>query len=274
MEILDFRKELGERVGIALDSKYVLFQDYELYNSETNESVNFKEFDELLDYKVEDKTIKEMIEEKKNVCEEDYGGRGAYSSSKRGGSLFSGKGARSAGRGSGESMKPLPPAYINSITGGRYKSLEKTSNEFGKKFLNEGREYAGVIDEQGFALDYTKGNKASVQHLERPGAWSIHNHPSKVLNAKAKNGTVYYNAPSGPDLRNWALGKGKGTIVVASGNRTRYTMTKSNNFKGKDFVKGMKGAKSTGYKNYDSDVDKWLKANQKKYGYKYSKKKF
>lgn len=273
MEVLDFKKELEDREGIVLNDNYILFKDYELYNNQTNESVNFKKFEEVLDYKIEDKTVKEVIEEKEDVSELDYGGRGA-SSSGGGASLFSGKGERKAGKGKGEAMRPLPPAYINSLTSSRYKSVEKTSKEFGKKFLNEGREYAGVIDKDGFAVDYTKGNKASVQHLERPNAYSIHNHPSKVLNEKAKGRAIYYNAPSGPDIRNWALGKGKGTIVVASGNRTMYTLSKSNGFKGKDLVKGMRSAKSSGKDTYDKDVDKWLKQNQKTYGYKYTKTKF
>lgn len=272
MEITKFKEELENRSGITLNDKYILFTDYELYNKDTDESVIFKVFDEVLDYKIEDKTIKDIIEAKKDVSEEDYGGRGASSSSKAGGSLFSGKGSRSAGRGSGEAMKPLPSAYINTLTSARFKSVEGTSKAFGKKFINADREYAGVIDENGFAVQYTKGKKTSVQHLEKAGAYSIHNHPSKVLNAKSKGKAVYYNAPSGADLRNWALGRGKGTIVVASGNKTMYQMTKAKKFNAKEFVKGMKKAKSTG--NYDKDVDSWLKQNQKNYGYKYTKSKF
>lgn len=269
MELIQFKDELEARNGIALDSSNILFNDYELYNNETNSSIYFNSFEELLEYKIDDKTIKEIIEQKETISEEEYGGRGSSSSTQRG-NLFSGQGSRKAGKGRGEAINPLPPAYVNTLTKARYKSVEATAKAFGKNLLNAEREYGGVIDKDGFAVDYTKGSKASVQHLERPNAYSIHNHPTKYLN---KDGNKYYNAPSAPDLRNWALGRGKGTIVVASQTRSMYVMSKSNNFKAKEFVKGMKNAKSTS-KGYDADVDKWLKQNQKTYGYKYSKSKF
>lgn len=272
MEVLEFKNELKEKAGITLQGNYIVFNTYELYNEVTDESVQFKDFDELINYKVDDKTIKQLIEERENLAEYDDGGRGQGTSNKRGGSLFSGTRTRTGGK--GESLKPLPPAYINTLTSSRYKSVEGTSKAYGKKFLNADREYGGVIDENGFAVDYTKGNRTSVQHLERPGMYSIHNHPQKYLQANAKKGTIYYNAPSGQDLRNWAIGKGKGTIVVSSGNRTMYIVQRSNGFKPIEFVKGMRKAKSTGVRNYDKDVDKWLKDNQKTYGYKYTKKKF
>lgn len=271
MQVIDFKKELEDRTGITLNDNYILFNDYELFNEDTQESVIFHSFDEVLNYKIDDKTIKEIIEEKADATEIDFGGRGSSSSSSKG-NLFDGKGERKAGKGKGEAMRPLPPAYINTLTSARYKSVEKTSKAFGKNFIDADREYAGVIDKDGFALEYTKGNRTSVQHLERPNAYSIHNHPSKYINEKGKGRVIAYNAPSSADLRNWALGRGKGTIVVASGNRTMYIMSKSNNFKGKEFTKAMKSAKTTG--KYDSDVDKWLRANQKKFNYKYSRSKF
>jgi len=159
------------------------------------------------------------------------GGRGSSSGTKAGGKLFGGKGSRSGGKAVSEDKNLLPSAYINVLTSPKFKSVEKTAKAFGKNFLNEGREYAGLIDKDGFALEYAKGQKASVVHLERKGAYSIHNHPTKVLNASGK--TKYLNAPSTPDLRNWALGVGKGTIIVASGNRTGYIIEKSNNFSAK-----------------------------------------
>ena len=269
MKIVDFKSKLDERNGIALDENYILFNDYELYNQSTEQSINYKSFDDVLNYKINGKTISEIIEEKDDVNELEYGGRGSSSSSRSKGSLFDGKGSRKAGKGTGEAQKPLPPAYINTLTSSRYKSVEGTAKAFGKNFLNADREYAGLIDDKGFAVQYTKGNKTSVQHLERKGAYSIHNHPTKFLN---KKGNAYSNAPSGQDLRNWALGQGKGTIVVASQTRTMYLMEKGNKFKAKDFVKGMKSAKSTG--KYDNDVNNWLRKNAKTYGYKYTKSKF
>lgn len=272
MELVDFEKDLQGREGITLLGNYILFKDYELFDESNGESVYFNNFDDVLDYKLNGETIRDIIKEKEDSTEIDEGGRGqGYSRPSRGGKLFGGKGSRSGGR-AGEIKQPLPPAYINTLTSPRFKSVDKTSKAFGKNLMDADREFAGLIDENGFALEYTKGQKTSVQHLERKGAFSIHNHPVKQLSKDKRH--MYFNAPSTPDIRNWALGNGKGTIVVSSGNRTMYKLTKGNRFKAKEFIKAMNSAKSTGAKNYDSDVDKFLKANQKKYGYKYNRNKF
>ncbi len=265
MDLQEYKKALLEHEGLPITETTILYNDFELYFQDTDESVYFKTFEEALEYKIGDKTIKEIIEHKEDIFQDNMGGRGSWSGAKAGGSLFAGQ-----PRGGEGKAETLPPAYINTLTDAKYKSVEKTAKAFGKNFLNEGREYAGLIDRDGFALEYAKGQKTSVVHLERQGAYSIHNHPTKVLNTSGK--AKYLNAPSAPDLRNWALGVGKGTIVVASENRTGYIIEKSNNFSGKAFTKAMGKAKSTG--NYDKDVDKWLKKNQKSLNYKYTKIKF
>lgn len=272
METIDFKKDLENRTGITLLDKYILFKDYELYNEETKESIYFDDFDKVLDYQIEGKTINDIIKEKEDTTEIDEGGGSSHV--RRGGKLFGGKGARRGGRGGSEPLNPLPPAYINSLTSARFKSVDKTAKAFGKKMLDADREWGGLLDENGFAEKYVKGKRTTVAHLERKGAFTIHNHPQAYLQKNAKPGWIYYNAPSTPDIRNWALGNGKGTIVVSSGNRTMYKLTKGSHFKAKEFIKAMGQAKSTGSKNYDKDVDNWLKANQKNYGYKYNRNKF
>ena len=269
MEVKEYQKELLNHEGLPINEDIILYNDYELYSMKTNKSVNFKSFNDVLEYEIDGVKIKDIIEKKDDIFQ-DNGGRGA-SSATAGGSLFGGKGARSGGRAVSESKNLLPPAYINTLTDSKYKSVEKTAKAFGKNFMDEAREYAGLIDADGFALKYAKGQKTSVIHLEKAGAYSIHNHPSKALNAKSGS-KIYLNAPSTADLRNFALGNGKGTIVMASGNRTGYIIAKSNNFNGKAFTKAMSKAKSTG--DYDKDVDKWLKKNQKELNYKYTKIKF
>ena len=272
MDLKEYKEQLLKHEGLPITESVILYNDFELYDMETDESVEFDSFEEVLEHEINGKTIKEIIEDKEDIFQDDMGGRGTGSANvRKGGKLFGGKGARSGGKAVSETKSLLPSAYINTLTSSRYKSVEKTAKAFGKKFLDEAREYAGLIDKDGFALKYAKGQKTSVVHLEKEGAYSIHNHPSKALNSKSK-GTIYLNAPSTADLRNWALGNGKGTIVVASGNRTGYVMEKSNGFSGKAFTKGMNQAKSTG--NYDKDVDKWLKNNQKDLKYKYKKIKF
>lgn len=272
MEINEYKQELLQREGLPLTKQIVLFTDFELYNQETDESIIFKTFDDVLKYKIDDKAIEDIIKEKIDIFQDDMGGRGAGTrATVKGGKLFGRKGGTGNLADEGK-MNIIPPAVINTLTSSRFKSVEETAKAYGKNFLNADREYAGLIDANGFTLKHIKGKKTSVYHIEAEGQYTIHNHPSKVLNARAKGKVKYLNAPSTPDLRNWALGKGKGTIITASGNRTAYIIQKSNNFSGKAFVKEMGKATSTG--NYDRDVANWLRRNQKKLNYKYSSIKF
>ena len=48
--------------------------------------------------------------------------------------------------------------------------------------------------------------------------------------------------------------------------------TKGTHFKANSFIKAVKTAKMKG-KDFDDAADKWLKKNQKEYGYKYYRKK-
>lgn len=87
---------------------------------------------------------------------------------------------------------------------------------------------------------------------------------------------ILHNHPSGgafsdSDLISASLGNEKG--IVASGKNGDYIFQKNGgHFKATDFVKAVKSAKLKGT-SYDDAVDKWLKANQKKYGYRYEFKK-
>ena len=269
MELAEFKKDLLDRNGISIDDTYILFNDFELYNQETNNSVLFDSFDKVLDYKIENKSIKEIIEEKENTTEIDEGGRGA-SSGGPGGSLFGnqrnpgGKRVISAG-GGGNSM----PAYMNTLVPSGERSVDSIAKAFGKRTLNETREYSASLDNDGFAHAYHKGGKSSTAHLVYENGYSIHNHPTKDKNGK----TVAWNIYSKADLKNTALDKAKGTIVVSNGNRTMYKFTKTQKFDSKSFIKGLNSAKAK-TSNYDKEVDSWLRKNQKEYGYKYTKSKF
>ena len=265
MELKQFKELFEKRTGIDINNKCMIFNDYELFDYKTKESKHFRTLEEAIQEKVDGKTIEEIIKEKENFDLYDEGGRGA-SSSNGTGTLFSGAGSKERGG----KMTPMPPAYINSLTSPRFKSVEGTAKAFGKSMLDADREFAVLLDKDGFAKAYGKGGRTSVAHLEEKGAWSMHNHPTIGLK---KRGITAYNAPSDADLTNWATGEGKGTIVSASGNRTAYVMTKSNNFNSKGFVKAMKSASST-KKGYDADVNDFLRRNQKKYGYKYKTYKF
>ena len=86
----------------------------------------------------------------------------------------------------------------------------------------------------------------------------IHNHPS---------GGAFSDA----DLLNTAADRRiKG--VIASGKNYDYKFEKGTHFKAQAFSKAVRSAKMQG-KDYDDAVDKWLKKNKDKYGYKYSRTK-
>lgn len=264
MEIKDFKKELQSREGVPITKDIILFNDYELFFMNGKESVTFNTFEEVLEYTYMGRTIKELIKEMQGAYLSETGGRGATSMPS--GSLFGGQAGSERYTGK---MENLSPAYINVLTSQRYKSVDETIKAFGKELAGNDGERSGVIDLNGYAVEYAKGSKTSTPHLERENQYSIHNHPVKAL---AKQGIKGYNAPSRPDLTNWATGKGKGTVITADGNRTAYVIEKSNNFNAKKFLNGMRKAQGKG--NYDRDVDNFLRKNQKELNYKYRKIKY
>ena len=73
-------------------------------------------------------------------------------------------------------------------------------------------------------------------------------------------------------------GSGRGIVAVSTktgrGDDTAryagvYTFTKGTHFNASGFVKAVNSAQLSG-KDYNDAVSKWLKANQQKFGYKYS----
>lgn len=130
-------------------------------------------------------------------------------------------------------------------------------------YKNSDREYAIELSPSGYAYQYNRGNSVSVasdrfnRHYGQQNML-IHNHPS---------GGHFSDA----DLLNTAniqLNRGG---IVAVGNKYTYTFRKNGGkFKSEAFTKAVKKARMKG-KSYDDAVDKWLKANQKTYGYTYTK---
>ena len=270
MEIKDFKDSFEEVSIIPITDEYVVFEDYELFNKETNETIHFKKFDELLDYKINNKTIKEIIEEKEDLGLDLSGGRGA--SVGKGKKLFTLQGKKGDKKlvgltdGKGNSF----PAYLNVKTGGRYKSEDKTIKTFAKMMDKKLTEYSASVDEQGFATKYNKGTSGNTAFLPIKNGIVVHNHP--VYDKKGKR--VAWNAFSGQDLMAIASNKKtRGIVATANGNKSIYKFTKKKNFKAKEFVKGLSSAKMNS-SNYDKDVDTWLRKNAKQYGYSYSRRKY
>lgn len=96
---------------------------------------------------------------------------------------------------------------------------------------------------------------------------AIHNHPRDGWPTFSKE-----------DVINTALGTRRGIVAVSTktgrGDDTAryagvYTFTKGTHFNASGFVKAVNSAQLSG-KDYNDAVSKWLKANQQKFGYKYS----
>lgn len=129
-------------------------------------------------------------------------------------------------------------------------------------------EHGAVVDEQGFATKYRHGNAGSISGLTGNGKEiAIHNHPRDGWPTFSKE-----------DVINTALGTRRGIVAVSTktgrGDDTAryagvYTFTKGTHFNASGFVKAVNSAQLSG-KDYNDAVSKWLKANQQKFGYKYS----
>lgn len=129
-------------------------------------------------------------------------------------------------------------------------------------------EHGIVVDALGFATKYRHGNAGSISGLSGDRSEiAIHNHP--------KDGWPTF---SKEDVINTAMDTRRGIVAVSSkqGRSAEtakyagtYSFVQGNRFDASGFIKGVNKAKLSG-KDYNDAVDKWLRNNQKKYGYKYS----
>jgi len=234
---------------------------WNLYNFHTEEEISFKSFSDLLEFEIDGKKIRQYIDELPDQLPamELGGGRGASS----GESTFSFAHADLNGGGNAQDdSNRLYPAMANTRI--KSKTFEGALAEFKRNHLLANREFAYEVDSDGYVHKYNAGKAHSVgigaYAKVRRGEKTmlIHNHPSG-------------GAFSDLDLINTSKqSKAKG--IVASGKHYDYIFEKGTHFKAEAFIKAVRSAKMKG-KNYSDAADKWLKANQKKYGYKYTRNK-
>lgn len=261
MELMRFEVMLSNNNAINLDGENLLFRDYELFNIKTQESKTFDNLEQVYDYKLNGKTIREIVQEAKEFTITLDGSRGSSSqktNTKMGGGFN--HAPRNRGRKAEDYGATQFPARLNSTSGNRYKSYEATLKQFEKMYKNAEIEYGASIDEQGFATRLIKGGSTSVPISGAKGEMLLHNHPS--------GGNF-----SDSDLIAVASGSEKGIVAVGSNvkkDRMRYTFTKNKNFKAKEFIKAVSKAKWPSNLSYDKGADWWLRKNAKTYGYKYS----
>lgn len=250
MEIKQFENLLKGNNFLFLDDDWIIFNDFELYNRKKDKSIENKTLDELLTRKVREKTIKELIEEKDNFYFLNNGGNGSSS----GETIGFGNAPLD---GTDRHHKTLLNAELNLNTS-KGNNIDYVLDRFKKKYGKADREYGIAVDEEGFTHQHIEGGRHAVAISGDKGQTIIHNHPSGSNFSKA-------------DLLNTASTKAKGIIATSSNEKTKgtYEFYKNENFKAKEFTKGINKAKWDKNLGYNKGADQWLKKNQKKYGYKY-----
>ena len=122
--------------------------------------------------------------------------------------------------------------------------------------VNDRKEHAIVVDENNYVYQYIHGARHSV---------------GIDANKLQKGQTVIHNHPSGSNFSDQDLlmtAQGKHRSVIASTKTGDYVFVKGDRFKPREFVAAMSSAKMKG-SDYNDATHKWLRRNQKKYGYKY-----
>jgi len=251
MTIDHFKLLLQGNNAIKLTDEYIIFNDLELFNLQTEESVFLGSFEELAAHPFEGETLGQFIEKQEAFYNSYHGGRGASSLSGKMGGGFTSANDRGGGV-----DKAKFPAEFN--VGGKNRSYDKTLALFQKKYANADHEYGITVDADGFVYRHIEGGKSSVGIWGNKGQMVLHNHPSGGNFSKA-------------DLISVSSSSEKG--IVAVGKSSTYTMTKGKNFNAKGFIKAVNKAQWPVEYSYDKGADWWLKKNAKKYGYTYKKTK-
>lgn len=254
MHIDRFKHEFKQLNGVMLTDNTALFRHpLELYDMEADRTIaTAKNINSLLSCEVEGRTLRQIIESLSEMPVITLsGGRGGGS----GIGDWSGKfGHAARGRGSGNDRGDLP-ARLN-VKVGVNRSPEDMLKAFREVHINDGFESGVAVDENGFVTKYVHGGATSVGIYGGKGEMIYHNHPGE------KGGNF-----SDSDLLSTAMSAEKG--IVASGKEGDYVFVKTHKFNASAFSKAVKSATLRG-KDYTDAADRWLKANQKKYGYKYS----
>lgn len=178
--------------------------------------------------------------------------------------------------GNGKQSEKLFPAYMNKAKGTG--SLETITNSFSEKHSGSRIEYAIAVDENGYAQKYYKGDRGSVSinPNELGGKHLIHNHPKggwgNFSGADLENAALSNSTGVTAVSRNVLAPHGSGTQIIKAYENRRagvYQWKKTQHFKKNEFVSAIHSIKVRD-ENYDKDLDKWLRSNQRKFGYKYS----
>lgn len=253
MKLSHFAKLLAGNNAVKISDKLIVFNDFELYDMEADESKNYTTLDELI---ADNEDVKKIIEGAEYFALEFNGGRGASTENMEMGGGFN----HADRRGRSRTQETIQNAALNFGTAGG-NSLTAVMGRFRSKYGDADREYGAAVDEQGFVHNIQHGGKTSVNISGNKGETIVHNHPG--------GGNF-----SDSDLLSTATTKAKGIIATGSQvkNPKTYHFQKNDGFKAKAFIKAVRNARWPKKYDYDKGADWWLKRNQKTYGYKYSSK--
>ena len=254
MKISHFAKILAGNNAVKISDKLIIFNDFELYDMEADESKNYNTLDELVE---DNQDVKKIIEEAKYFALDWNGGRGASGSQEMGG------GFTNSPDGGKDRTETILNAELNFDTA-KGNSLTAVFNRFRDKYGKADHEYGAAIDDQGFVHYLRDGNKHNVTYetSNLNNRTILHNHPSGSNFSKA-------------DLLTTAETKAKGVIATSSNPSIKktYHFQKNDGFRAKEFIKAVNKAQWPKNLDYDKGADWWLKKNQRAYGYKYSSSK-
>lgn len=257
MRIAEFKRNFKHLGGVYATDDIVLFRKpLELYNLTTGETIaTFKDLNEAIDYEIEGKTLLERVSEWTEIkFPVIHGGNGGSS----GLGNWTGKFSHAPhGDGDGRDKSDLPSRMNVKVNIQR--NPEDTLKAFRETHVSDAFESGVTVDEQGFVTRYVHGGATSVGIWGGKGEMVYHNHPGE------KGGNF-----SDSDLLSVSMTPAKG--IVASGKEGDYIFVKTHRFNATKFTKAVKNATLRG-KDYTDAVDRWLKRNQKKYGYTYTFKK-
>lgn len=246
-----FLHEFKKAGAVTLDVYVLWYKTLNLWNMDTDEIIHFQSIEEAFEYEIKGKAIKDIIAEADMSLFDMVLDGGSGSGSPKGNFKF-GHAARNRGDGGFIGNDDLPARMNTKI---KNKTEHDAIQAFRKQHNSSNIEHGMTVDRSGFVNGYNHGAATSVAFPKyNKGDLMVHNHPS---------GGHF----SDTDLLSMSRTSVRG--VVATNPKGYYKVEKGTHFQGEKFARAVKNANMTGT-SYDNAVDRWLKQNQKKYGYKYT----
>lgn len=267
MNINDFKREFKQVNFVYLGDGIILFRKpleiFDERSGETIEKFKGKDTDPVLDYVLNGKTVRSIIESWKELPK-------VYADMPKGsrtGDSYSATWTKEAGgRGNGKDETDLP-ARMNVKVASDKRDYQDMLNAFIEQHADSNKEHGITIDTHGFATQYVHGQQGSVGIWGKKGEMVIHNHPHDGWPTFSKNDII--SVTQSRERGIVAVSSKKGRDAATANYAGTYTFEKGQHFNASGLMKALSRAKISG-KDYNDAVSAWLKKNQKKYGYKYS----